>query len=75
MGRYGDLDYGQLTKAGFLLGLGLLVAGGAGELLGHALYGSLPAWENTLFVYSEGIGITVGLLSPFVFGIFLPLTE
>jgi hypothetical protein len=75
MGRYGNLDYERLTKIGFLLGVGLLVAGAAGELLGHALYGPLPAWENTLFTSAEGIGIALGLLSPFVFGIFLPLTE
>lgn len=75
MGRYGDLDYVVLTKAGFLLGVGLFVLGAGGEALGHSIYGSLPAWENTLLMYSEATGILVGLLSPFVFGVFLPLTE
>ena len=75
MARYGDLDYPRLTKVGFLLGLGLFVLGAGGEVVGHALYGSLPAWENTLFVTSEGVGLVVGFFSPIVFGILLPLTE
>lgn len=75
MGRYGDLDYPRLAKFGFLLGLGLFALGAGGEVVGHALYGSLPAWENTLFVFSEGIGLVIGFFSPIVFGILLPLTE
>ncbi|SIS00909.1 DUF7860 family protein [Natronorubrum thiooxidans] len=75
MGRYGDLNYGFLTKAGFLFGLGLLLFGAGGEILGHAVYGDLPAWQNTLFTYSEGIGLVIGFFSPWIFGIFLPLTE
>lgn len=75
MGRYGTVDYPTLTKRGFLLGLGLLLFGAGGELLGHAFFGDLPAWENTLFVYAEGVGILVGVISVLVFGIALPLTE
>lgn len=75
MGRYGSLDYPTLTKRGFLLGVGLLALGAAGELLGPLLFGSLPAWENALFTDLEILGIVLGLLSPFVFGILLPLTE
>ncbi len=75
MGRYGDLDYGLLTKTGFFLGVGLFVLGAGGGVLGHAVYGTLPGWEQTLFTYSEVIGILLGLFAPFLFGIFLPLTE
>ena len=75
MGRYGELDYPFLTKLGFFLGVGLLVIGAGGELIGHAYFESLPAWEETLFFDLEIVGILLGLLSPFVFGIFLPLTE
>ncbi|UPM43570.1 DUF7860 family protein [Halocatena salina] len=75
MGRYGDLDYGLLTKTGFLLGIGLFALGAGGGAIGHSLYGTLPAWETTLFTYAEVVGILLGLFSPFLFGIFLPLTE
>ncbi|WP_049971695.1 DUF7860 family protein [Haladaptatus cibarius] len=75
MGRYGDLDYPKLTKRGFFLGVALLTIGALGEIVGTALYGPLPAWENALFTDLEIIGILLGLLSPFVFGMFLPLTE
>lgn len=75
MGQYGDFDYAFLTRAGFSLGLGLLALGAAGEILGHALFGSLPAWENTLFTYAEGIGIVIGFFSVWIFGVVLPLIE
>ncbi|WP_458190378.1 DUF7860 family protein [Haladaptatus sp. NG-WS-4] len=75
MGRYGDLDYPKLTKTGFFLGVALLAIGVLGETFGTALYGSLPGWETMLFTDLEIVGILLGLLSPFVFGIFLPLTE
>lgn len=74
-GRYGKLDYAKLTKLGFALGIGLFLTGAVGETAGHAIYGTLPAWENTLFFDLEAIGVVVALLSPFVFGIALPLTE
>ncbi|ADB61345.1 hypothetical protein Htur_2467 [Haloterrigena turkmenica DSM 5511] len=74
-GRYGDLDYPTLTKGGFLLGLGLLVLGAAGELLGHAFVGQLPAWEHTLFTFAEGGGLIIGFFSVWIFGVILPLTE
>lgn len=75
MGRYGELDYAYLTKAGFLLGLGLFTFGAGGEIVGHALFGTIPAWEDTLFTYSEGVGLLVGFFSPWIFGVLLPLTE
>lgn len=74
-GRYGDLDYAFLTKAGFLFGIGLLALGATGELLGHALVGQLPAWEDALFTYAEGGGIVVAFCSFWLFGVLLPLTE
>ncbi|WP_435159644.1 hypothetical protein [Haladaptatus sp. DFWS20] len=75
MGRYGKLDYPKLTKTGFLLGVALVAIGALGEIVGSALFGPLPGWENMLFTDLEILGILLGLLSPFVFGIFLPLTE
>ncbi|OIB56022.1 hypothetical protein [Natrialba sp. SSL1] len=75
MGRYGSLDYARLTKGGFFLGLGLFVLGATGELVGHLVYGSLPAWEHTLFFYAEVFGLLIGFFSPWVFGVLLPLTE
>jgi hypothetical protein len=74
-GRYGDLDYARLTKLGLATGLLLFAVGATGELAGHALYGTLPAWEDTLLFDLEVLGILVTLLSPFVFGVFMPLTE
>lgn len=74
-GRYGNLDYPRLTKLFFLLGLGCFVVGEAGE---YALDSGLvtgPQWEYTLLVWLTVGGILVALLSPFVFGIVLPLTE
>ncbi|WP_255151119.1 hypothetical protein [Halorarius halobius] len=75
MGRYGDIDYPKLTKMGVALGLLLLALGGGAELTAHALHYELPAWENTLFTDMEIVGILLFVLSPFVFGILLPLTE
>jgi len=75
MGRYGDIDYPTYTKYGFLFGVSLLALGALGEIVGTALYGPLPGWENMLFTDMEAIGVVAMLLSPFVFGILLPLTE
>ena len=73
--RNSNIDYARLTKLGFLLGLGLFVAGTSGELVGHALYGALPAWEETLLTDSALLGILTSFLSVFGFGILLPLLE
>lgn len=75
MNRTRSVNYAMVTKYGFLLGLGLLVIGGGGELLGHALLGELPAWENALFFDLEVVGTMLMLFVPFVFGIALPLIE
>lgn len=75
MGRYGELDYARYAKGGFLLGLGLLVVGAGGEAAIHAFGVQLPAWEDALFFDLEVLGVALFLLSPFVFGVLLPLTE
>lgn len=75
MGRYGKLDYPQLTKQSFLLGIGLFALGGLGELFGHAYLAPLPGWEQTLLFDAEVLGLLVAFFSPIVFGILLPLTE
>jgi len=75
MGHDASFDYPKLTKAGFLLGVTLLVVGFVGEVVGRAFFGPLPGWERTLFFDLEVLGVLVGLLAPFVFGVALPLTE
>jgi|AntDeeMinimDraft_4_1070355.scaffolds.fasta_scaffold00687_14 uncharacterized transporter YbjL len=75
MGYYSGPDYSRLAKRGFFLGLALFVVGTGSELIGHAMFGALPQWENTLFFALTIIGFAVGFASPFVFGIIMPLTE
>ncbi|PSQ15386.1 hypothetical protein BRD00_13880 [Halobacteriales archaeon QS_8_69_26] len=75
MDDFDDVGYVTLAKGGLLLGVGLFVLGAGGELVGHALYDSLPGWENTLFLYSEGLGLVIGFFSPILFGIVMPLVE
>ncbi|WP_435319773.1 hypothetical protein [Haloarchaeobius sp. TZWSO28] len=67
--------YPELAKLGFLLGLGLFVVGAGGEVVGHALYDTLPAWEDTLFTDSILFGILTAFFSLAVFGVVLPLIE
>lgn len=69
------LDYPQLTKLGIGFGLALFAVGAVGTLVAPSVVGPLPAWERTLFFDAEALGVVVTLLSPFVFGILLPLTE
>ena len=74
-GRYGSLDYPKLTRLGFGLGLTLFVVGLLGGIVFPAVAGPSPAWERTLFFDFEALGVALALVSPFVFGVFLPLTE
>ncbi|TKX75539.1 hypothetical protein EXE46_03575 [Halorubrum sp. GN11_10-6_MGM] len=74
-GRYGDLNYPKLTKQSFLFGVGLFAIGAAGELALSASGASVPGWEQALLLDAELVGVAIALLAPFVFGIFLPLTE
>ncbi|WP_336337793.1 DUF7860 family protein [Haloarcula brevis] len=75
MSQNWNADYATLAKRGFMLGAGLFLLGIAGEVAGGAVLGTLPAWGDTLLVDMELLGILVGLLSPLVFGVVLPLTE
>ncbi len=52
-------DYPRLAKRGFLLGLGLFLVGAGGAIGGTALFGTLPAWSNTLFTDMELLGIVL----------------
>lgn len=70
-----SLDHASLAKLGFLLGLGMFLAGAGGEFLGQAVLGGLPAWEATLLFDIEVLGLLVGFFSPLVFGVALPLLE
>jgi hypothetical protein len=75
MPRYGKLDYPTLTKRGFGLGIGLFLLGAMGEVVDRSMYGTLPAWEATLFFDLEVVGVLLALFAPLVFGIVMPLTE
>ncbi|MFC4405227.1 DUF7860 family protein [Haloarchaeobius iranensis] len=75
MQQRNSLDYSRLTRVGFLLGLGLFVAGAGGEFVGLAIWGTLPAWEETLLTDSVALGIVVAFCSVFGFGIAMPLLE
>ena len=75
MTGFTTLDYGQLAKGGFVLGLLMIVTGASGEWAIHSHLLSLPAWEDALFFDLEVLGILVFLLSPITFGIVLPLVE
>ncbi|WP_435360143.1 hypothetical protein [Haloarchaeobius sp. DFWS5] len=73
--KHGNTDYPRLTKLGFLLGVGLFAAGAGGEIVGHALFGTLPGWEDALLTDSVFLGIVVAFVSVFGFGIVMPLLE
>ncbi|MFB6170399.1 MAG: hypothetical protein ABEJ06_04545 [Haloarculaceae archaeon] len=75
MGRYGNVDYPTLTKRSVVLGLGLFLVGVLGQMVIQTASLSAPGWEHTLLFDAEVLGVVVTLLSPFVFGILLPLTE
>lgn len=72
MSRYGTLDYPDLAKFGTLASLVLVVVGALGTALGA---GRLPQWELTLLFDLEVVGVLGMVVCPFVFGVFLPLTE
>jgi len=73
MGRYGDIDYPKAAKGGALLGIALLLVGEAGGYASNYL--AMPGWEETLFFDLAILGLLVFVVSPFLFGLVLPLTE
>jgi hypothetical protein len=75
MAQTRNIDYPTWTKRGFLFGLTLLVVGLVADLVTRTFFAPVPAWEYTLFIDMEALGIVVGLFSPILFGIVLPLTE
>lgn len=75
MSHTSSIDYAKRAKQGFVLGALLFTVGVLGEVLGHAVLGGLPAWEETLLFDAEVLGVLIGLIVPLVFGIVLPLTE
>lgn len=70
----GNLDYADVAKKGFLLGVALFALGAVGELVANA-YFVVPALAEQLFFGMEVTGVLLGLLVPIVFGAVLPLTE
>lgn len=70
-----SVDHATYAKRGFLFGAGLFAVGALGETVGHAVLGTLPAWNDALLTNMEAFGIVIALLAPLVFGIVLPLTE
>ncbi|MFC3477668.1 DUF7860 family protein [Halobacterium litoreum] len=72
MGRYGNLDYPKLAKYGTLASVALVVVGALGTRLGA---GTLPGWELTLLLDAEILGVVGMVVCPFLFGVFMPLTE
>lgn len=74
-GRHGNIDYPKITKRGVLFGLGLFLIGAVGEAYIHMTGTQVPGWEERLLLDLEFLGTAIALVTPFVFGIFLPLTE
>lgn len=75
MARTKSIDYPMWTKRSFLTGISMFLFGLVAEFVGSTYFGPLPAWEHTLFVDLEFLGIFVALLAPIVFGIVMPLIE
>jgi hypothetical protein len=75
MSATATIDHAQYSKRGFLLGVALFALGAGGHVVGTAAFGSLPAWETTLFFDVELLGVVIGLFSPVLFGTVLPLVE
>lgn len=72
--RYGNTDYGRMTKGGALLGGGLFAVGALAEYGLHAT-GSATETLDTVFLTMEFLGPLIALVSVIVFGVVMPLTE
>lgn len=75
MSATADLDQQALAKYGLLAAVGLFAVGVLGHLVLPPLVGPLPGWERTMFTDFEVLGIVLGLVSVFGFGIVMPLLE
>lgn len=75
VGSQNRINHATLTKRSFLFGLGLFVLSELAEPLQRLVGFGIPGWEHSLLGVGAGIGVLVALLSPFVFGIVLPLVE
>lgn len=69
------IDYGSWMRRGFMLGTVMFVLGALGTTVASFALHGLPEWEMTLFTDLIALGVIVGFLSVFGFGIVLPLTE
>lgn len=75
MGRYGDIDYARMTKGGVAVSVAAFALAFLLQAGAHATGVPLPGWETTLLTDVEYLSILGVVVSVFVFGIFLPLTE
>ncbi|MDY7080841.1 MAG: hypothetical protein SXQ77_00165, partial [Halobacteria archaeon] len=62
------IDYAKYAKRGMILGLGMFVLGGIGEVVGRTVFGELPGWENLLLTDMIGLGVSLTFVSFFVVG-------
>lgn len=69
-----NVQYADVAKKGFLVGLALFAVGAVGEVAGHA-YVAIPAMAEGLFFGMEVVGVVLALFVPIVFGAVLPLLE
>ena len=74
-GTRNRLDHVTLLKRSFALGLALFVLAEVAEPLQRLVGVGIPGWEHSLLGLLAALGLVVAFLSPFVFGIALPLTE
>jgi hypothetical protein len=74
MSQTASIDYGSVTKVGFLASAALLIVGVIGSIA-LADASGVPAWERTLFFDAEVIGTLGMVLIPITFGIVLPLVD
>ena len=75
MGHSSSTNYARRAKQGLLIGAALFAIGAIGEIAGHAVLGGMPGWTETLLLDAEILGVVVGLFSPLVFGVALPLID
>lgn len=69
------IDHVKYLKGSFALGLALFVVAEATEPAQRLAGVAVPGWEHSLLGLLAALGLVVAFLSPFVFGIALPLTE